>query len=182
MTEERPAGKRSREGSAGAAQDGQPGVEKGHCSRDDGSDLSGSRRQRRKEQDSEDRRNRGAGSGEKEPSVEEPDAPWLWPEYPDMGGESPHAGKRPKYVGIIAIMGEAPWPGLDELYVCLVTRKSGLNTFPKDIVKRSKPMIDTALDNWSMTTGISLDRIGLEKHLHVDDEKHGCRFLVARCH
>jgi len=63
--EERHAGKRSREGSAGAARDGQADGEGEQRSRDDGSDMSGSRRQRRKDKGNEDGKGGGASAGEK---------------------------------------------------------------------------------------------------------------------
>ena len=77
-------------------------------------------------------------------------------------------------------MGDALWPGLDDLYVCLVVRKSGLESFPKDIAKRKKSLILTALEVWSTTTGITPGRVTPQTCLHVDDEKHGCRYLVTK--
>ena len=69
----------------------------------------------------------------------------MWPDHPNIKGESARAGKPPKYVGIIAFMGGALRPGLDDLYVCLVVRESGLESFPKDITKRKKSLLITAL-------------------------------------
>ena len=75
---------------------------------------------------------------------------------------------------MIACMGEALWPGLDDLYVCLVVRELGLESFPKGITKQKKSMLLTALKMWSKNTGINAGRVQLQTCFHVDDEKHGC--------
>ena len=105
----------------------------------------------------------------------------MWPEYPDIGGESARAGKSPKYVGIIALMGWGSQPSLDDLYVCVVVRKAGLETFPRGMTKPKKPMLVSALKMWFKSTGINAGRVQPQTCLHVDDEKHGCRYIVAEC-
>ena len=105
----------------------------------------------------------------------------AWPEYPDIGGESARAGKPPKYVGMIVLMGWGSQPSLDDLYVCVVVRSTGLETFPRGTTKPKNPMLVSALRMWFKSTGINAGRVQPQKCIHVDDEKHSCRYIVTEC-
>ena len=80
ILEERQTGKRSRDGSVGSVQNSQSGIGREYSPRDDGSNPSGSRQRRRKEQDGKE-----SGEGlpqEQNESSEVPATEQVWPEYP----------------------------------------------------------------------------------------------------
>ena len=177
--EEKHAGKRSRDGSLGAAKETQKGDGGIHSPRDDGSDPSGSRQRRRKEQAGKEQGKNVTQS--QDGSTEVPVTTREWPEYPDIGGESARAGKLPKYVGMIAFMGWGSQPSLDDLYVCVVVKGTGLETFPRGTTKPKNPMLVSALRMWYKSTGINAGRVQPQRCIHVDDEKHSCRYIVTEC-
>ena len=150
-----------------------------HSPRDDGSDSLGSRQRRRKGQAGT-RQESNETQGRSEP-LEAPVAAREWPEYPAFGGDSACAGGLPRHVGVIAFLGWGSKPSLDDLYVCVVRRGNGLETFPRGTTKPKKSLLVSALKMWFNSTGINAGRVQPQRRIHVDDEKHSCRYIVTEC-
>ncbi|CAJ1448139.1 unnamed protein product, partial [Effrenium voratum] len=88
-----------------------------------------------------------------------------------------------------APIGRGPWPGpprgagimaFQEDRVCLVESRNGKLSFPKGGKKKSdKSVIDCAFRELLEETSIPRNRVMLHEGLHVDEEKFGCRYLLA---
>lgn len=65
--------------------------------------------------------------------------------------------------------------------VCLVESRNGKLSFPKGGKKKSdKTVLDCAFRELLEETSIPRERVKLYPGLHVDEEKFGCRYLLAQ--
>eukprot|EP00434_Breviolum_minutum_P017519 symbB.v1.2.015462.t1/scaffold1157.1/size134867/2 len=84
---------------------------------------------------------------------------------------APQRGAPPRGAGIIAFR---------EDRVCLVESKNGKLSFPKGGKKKSdKSVLECAYRELLEETSIDKHRVTLYPGLHVDEEKFGCRYLIA---
>ncbi|CAK9110221.1 Probable protein phosphatase 2C 62 (OsPP2C62) [Durusdinium trenchii] len=103
------------------------------------------------------------------PQVTRETANSNWPEAPPIA-HGPYVGV-PRGAGIIAFR---------EDRVCLVQSRNGKLSFPKGGKKRSdRNVLDCAYRELLEETSIQRDRVMLHEGLHLDEEKFGCRYLLA---
>lgn len=103
-----------------------------------------------------------------------------WSDRPVMGGNSTHGDKTPRGAGYIALWKH---PHYEPLYVCLVTKQSGIETFPggpRD-EDSEETVREAALRHWRSGVGLAPSRQETIPNVHVDDRKYGCRYLIADC-
>ena len=100
-----------------------------------------------------------------------------WPESPLI------SGRLPRGAGFIALHeGQCGLEG-KRLHVCLVTKRSGVESFPKGPrrEKAAEPVFGAAVRHWKNEAGLNMNRIRLLRNFHVDDPSYRCRYLIADC-
>ena len=101
----------------------------------------------------------------------------MWPESPLI------EGRLPRGAGFITLhAGQCGREG-KRLYVCLVTKQSGVESFPKGPRRHSaaETVFGAAARHWMNEAGLSMGRLQLLRYFHVDDPSYGCRYLIADC-
>eukprot|EP00439_Symbiodinium_sp_Y106_P018363 s1904_g2.t1 len=107
----------------------------------------------------------------------------AWPEVPALSGGNWH-GRPPRGAGVIAFR-SVQEEGADaeseaSVYVCLVESSSKKLSFPKGGKKFSDgSVLDCAYRELLEETGIRQDRLNLYTGLHVDEDRFGCRYILA---
>lgn len=100
-----------------------------------------------------------------------------------MGGNSKLGGITPRRAGFIALWTDRRNPHYEPLYVCLVTKQSGVGTFPGG--SRDEDSEETfreaAARHWTHKVPVAASRLETIPNVHVDDRKYGCRYFVADC-
>ena len=89
----------------------------------------------------------------------------------------------PRGAGIIALYKDQRYQDNERLYVCLVRKTSGVDSFPKGHRHhwKGENVFTAAARHWRHETGLSMSRLNLLDQAHVDDHGYGCRYLIANC-
>ena len=101
----------------------------------------------------------------------------TWPDRPLI------EDKLPRGAGFIALYTDQSCPQDEQLYVCLVTKQSGIESFPKGPRRHGtkETVFAAASRHWLHEAGLNMGRLAVLQDFHVHEPEYGCRCRIADC-